>query len=75
MRRRLQVATTLLLAVAGFAAWSACSLYPTHRMEERQGLGQPSATGAAMQQQQPMGAWAPPFVAPLPAATRAETRP
>ncbi|MCK6488282.1 MAG: hypothetical protein L6R48_08140 [Planctomycetes bacterium] len=73
MRRRLQVATTLLLAVAGFAAWSACSLYPTHRMEERQGLGQPSATGAATQQ--PMGAWAPQFVAPLPAATRADTRP
>jgi hypothetical protein len=73
MRRRIQVATTLLLAVAGFAAWSACSLYPMHRMEERQGIGQPSATGAATQP--PMGAWAPQFVAPLPAATRADTRP
>lgn len=72
-RRRLQVATTLLLAVAGFAAWSACSIYPASRMAERQDIGQPSATGAAMQQ--PMRAWAPQFVAPIPAATRAETRP
>lgn len=75
MRRRLQVATTLLLAVAGFAAWSACGPFPRDPHAHWEPAGQGSATGAALQELPPMGKWAPQFVAPIPAATRADTRP
>jgi hypothetical protein len=71
MRRHIQVATTLLLAVAGFAAGSACGPFPRDPQARWQPADQPSATGAAMQEPQPMGAWAPQFIAPLPSATGA----
>lgn len=75
MRRRLQVATTLLLAVAGFAAWSACGPFPRDPHARWEPAGQGSSTGAALQELPTTKGWAPQFVAPLPAATRADTRP